>query len=223
MLADLAILVLLLIFALNGYRRGLLVLAGRLLILGASLVLSLLLLGPTAKVLDYLPFMSPLIQTLNDKIIRPLLPAAGNLKDAVLALALPEPIQDLLLATFPNPQSPLTDAWPSLSSTLAQYVITTVVFILLLTVISIVLMTIVSVMSDILDQVPVVGGLNRLSGLLLGLAHGSLIILLVVLVIGLLTPYIPALSDLQQGSQIIAAIYKQDLIARALAYFWQVI
>ena len=223
MLADLAILVFLLIFALNGYRRGLLVLAGRLLILGASLALSLLLLGPTAKVLDYLPFMNPLIQTLNDKIIRPLLPAAGSLTDAVLTLELPEPIKDLLLATFPNPQSPLTEAWPGLSHALAQYVITTAVFILLLTVISIALMTVISVMSDVLDHVPVVGGLNRLSGLLLGLVHGSLIILLVVLVIGLLTPYIPALADLQQGSRIIAAIYEQDLIARALAFFWQAI
>ncbi len=221
LLADLAIIIFLLIFALNGYRRGFLILAGRLLILGASVALSLLLLGPTAKILNDLPFMQPLVNALNEKVIHPLLPVAGTVTDSLLALAIPAPIRELILGRFPDVQSPISEAWPVLSNQLTQYAITVTVFLILLTVISIVLQTVITVISGALDRVPVVGWLNHLTGLVLGLIHGSLIVAIILLTIGLLAPYIPWLAEIQRQSMIFDYIYRQDLIARGFAFIFQ--
>ncbi|MDD2533354.1 MAG: CvpA family protein [Eubacteriales bacterium] len=223
MLLDLAILILILIFALNGFRRGFLVLAGRLLILVVSLLLSLLILGPTAKFLAYFPFLNPIVESINDQVIRPLIPAAATLGEAVKRLDLPQSIESLLLAEFPNQNSPLTDLWPQLSSTLGRYVITAVVFFMLLTIISILIGSFVGLMTNVLDHVPVIGGINRISGLLLGLVHGSLIIACVILAIGFLAPFIPILADLKHDSRIVEYVYQQDLIARGIRYFLQTI
>lgn len=218
MLTDLIILLVLILFALNGYRRGFLVLAGRLLILGVSIVLSLLLLSPTSGLLNHLPFMRPFVETLNEKIIHPLLPAASSLTDSLLRLSLPVPVQKLILAGFPDPHSPVSDVWPALSSQLAHYTLTLVTFMLLLAVISLVLRTTIAVMSDVLDRVPVAGGLNHVTGLLIGLIHGTLVIFLVVLALGVAAPFFPWLSAALQNSQIILFVYEQNIIERGFAF-----
>ncbi len=219
MLLDLAILLILALFAINGFRRGFLVLAGRLLILILSIVVSLLMLGPAARVLNYLPYLDSLAQTINEKVIRPLLPVAGTLKDAVGKLELPQPIQDLLIARFPDPDSPLLDAWPQLSGVLAKFAISAVTFFVLLLLISLAVRTLVSIMTNILDHVPIVGFLNRVTGLVLGALHGLLIVVICVMVAGFLAPYVPKLGSAMRESQIVAAFFRLDLIVAWMTRF----
>jgi uncharacterized membrane protein required for colicin V production len=213
MLLDLAILLILCLFAVNGFRRGFLVLVGRLLILILSIVASLLMMGPAAHVLYYLPFLESLAQTLNDRVIKPLLPVAGTLTEAVAKLDLPQPVRDLLIAKFPDPNSAIIEAWPDLSTVLARFAINAITFILLLLIISLTVRTLVSLMTNLLDHVPIVGFLNRLTGFVLGALHGCLVIAVCILMAGFLSPYIPKLGSILRDSEIIAAFYRMDLIA----------
>jgi uncharacterized membrane protein required for colicin V production len=219
MLLDLAILLILCLFAINGFRRGFLVLVGRLLILILSIIASLLMMGPAAHVLFYLPFLEPLAQTLNDRVIKPLLPVAGTLTDAVAKLDLPQPVRDLLIAKFPNPNRAILEVWPEFSSVLARFAINAITFILLLLVISLTVRTLVSLMTNLLDHVPIVGFLNRLTGFVLGALHGCLVIAVCILIAGFLSPYIPKLGAFLRDSEIISAFYRLDLIGAWITRF----
>ena len=219
MLLDLAILLTLALFAINGFRRGFLVLSGRLLILALSFAATLLMLGPSAQLLGKLPFVESLAETVNEKVIRPLMPVAGTLKDAVGKLELPQPVRDLLLAKLPNPDSPLLEAWPQLSGALADFAIRAVTFFVLLLLISLAVRTLVSIMTNILDHVPIVGFLNRLTGLLLGFLHGLLILVICILVAGFLAPYIPKLGAIMRESWIVTTFYRLDLITTWITHF----
>jgi uncharacterized membrane protein required for colicin V production len=182
----------------------------RLLILAASLVVALLILGPATKVLTYLPFLQKMAEAANEAVIRPLLPLTGSLSEAIQDLALPDLFKSLLLSRFPDPDSPLVALWPQLSSALARFLMTSLTFLVLLGVISLLIHTIVSLLTDVLDRVPIVGGLNHLAGLLVGLVHGMLILMIFLLVGGLLSPYFPQLGALLADSELASAFYRQE-------------
>ncbi|MDD2457057.1 MAG: CvpA family protein [Eubacteriales bacterium] len=219
MLADSIILITLALFALNGFQRGFLTLAGRLLVLLVSLGVAFLMLGPTALALDSLPFIDDLAESINDQIIYPLMPASASLADAIANLQLPAPVEHFLLAEFPQTEGPFIDVWPQLSATIAQYLVKAVTFIILLILVSVVIQTLVSLMTTALDHVPVLGGLNRLAGLLVGALHGALILALAIFFTSLFTPYFPSLGLLLDDSWLIRQFYAIDWVGLFLARF----
>lgn len=219
MLIDFAILIVLALFAINGFRRGFLVLAGRLLVLILSIGISVLMLGPTSRILEYLPFLQPFAQEINERVIRPLLPVAGTLSDAISKLDLPNPIQELMLAQFPDKNSPLLEAWPQLSGALAKYAISALTFLALLLLVSVTINMLIALMTDAFDRVPIIGYFNHLIGFILGGLHGLLIISICILVAGFIAPYVPKLGLILQDSQLVAAFFRLDLVAAWIARF----
>jgi len=219
MLADSIILITLSLFALNGFRRGFLTLAGRLLVLVLSLGIAFLMLGPSALVLDSLPFIDDLAETINEQVILPLMPASASLAEAIAALQLPAPVEHFLLAEFPQSDGPFISAWPQLSATIAHYLVKAVTFIVLLALVSIVIQTLVSLMTTALDHVPVLGGLNRLAGLLVGAVHGALILAIVVFFTSLFAPYFPSLGLILDDSYLIRQFFALDWVGLFLSRF----
>ena len=214
-MTDLIILVFLLILAINGFHRGFLLMIARLLILAASLVLALLMLGPASRLLTYLPFLQNMAEAVNEAVIRPLLPFTGTLMEAIQDLALPDLFKSLLLSRFPDPGSPLAALWPQLSSALARFMISALTFLVLLGLITLLIRTVVSLLTDVLDRVPIVGGLNHLAGLLVGIVHGLLILMILLLAAGMLSPYFPQLGAILAESELASAFYRQEWTA-----FW---
>ncbi len=220
MLADSIILISLSLFALNGFQRGFLTLAGRILILALSLAIAFLMLGPTALALDSLPFIDDLAESINEQVIFPLLPASASLAEAIDKLQLPGPVERFLLAEFPAADGPFLDAWPQLSSIIAQYLVKAVTFLLLLALVALAIQTMVSLMTTALDHVPVLGGLNRLAGLLLGVLHGAVILALAILFLSLLAPYFPRLGNFIGDSTLIRQFYAINWVDLFLSRFF---
>ena len=220
MLVDSIILVGLSLFALNGFQRGFLTLTARLLVLVLSLVVTILMLGPTALALDSLPFIDDLAKSINEQVIFPLLPASASLGEAIAELSLPLPVEHFLLAEFPATEGPFLDAWPQLSSIIAQYLIKAVTFLVLLSLISLVIHTLFSLMNTALDHVPVLGGLNRLAGLLMGVLHGALILVITIIFASFLAPYFPALGQYIQDSALVRQFFAFDWVSLFLSRFF---
>ncbi|NCC75989.1 MAG: hypothetical protein EOM08_06095 [Clostridia bacterium] len=219
MLADSIILITLALFALNGFHRGFLTLAGRLLVLVLSLGIAFLMLGPSALVLDSFPFIDDLAESVNDQVILPLMPASASLSEAIEALKLPMPVENFLLAEFPQSDGPFNSAWPQLSATIAHYLVKAVTFILLLILVSVVIQTLVSLMTTAFDHVPVLGGLNRLAGLLVGAVHGALILAIVVFFTSLFAPYFPSIGSILADSYLIRQFFAFDWMGLFLSRF----
>ncbi len=219
MLADSIILITLGLVALNGFQRGFLTMTGRLMVLLVSLGVSFLMLGPTALALDSLPFINDLAVSINNQIIYPLMPASASVADAIADLQLPAPVEHFLLGEFPQTEGPFIDVWPQLSATIAQYLVKAVTFIILLILVSVVIHTLVSLMTTALDHVPVLGGLNRLAGILAGVLHGALILAIVIFFTSLLAPYFPALGLILDDSWLIRQFYTIDWVSLFLERF----
>jgi uncharacterized membrane protein required for colicin V production len=221
MIIDLVILGFILIMAFSGWRQGFFVILGDLLVMAVSLAATLLVLSPLTKLIAWLPFLQTWSDQLNKRLIYPLLPAAGTLRQAIDSLPLPKVLQQLMLAKFPNPDSRLAQAWPELSSRIFQYALTAVVFVILFILLTLAIRLVMQTITGVLDRIPLLGTLNHLGGLLAGIVQAGLILLVALLILGLVSPYFPNLVQWLQQSSIIRYFYSVNFLYTFMSLFFQ--
>ncbi len=219
---DLVIVAAIVITAWISWHRGFFVILGRLLVFVVSLVLTLAALVPMRFLVHWLPFLQTWADRLNEKIVRPLLPVAGTLRDAILSLPLPLALQRILLGQFPDPDSPLVQAWPELADHLFQYALSAALFLLMLLILSLVIRVSMRTITRFLDRLPILGTLNHLGGLLVGLAMAGLVLLVLLLLVGLAAPYLPELLSWLRQSRIFSYLYAVNFLYTFTSLFFQV-
>lgn len=221
MTIDLILLAFFLIAALIGWRQGFFIILGRLLVLGVSLGLTFLVLTPLSLLLAWLPFLQGWAAALNEKVVRPLLPVAGSLRDAILSLPLPAVLQQILLSQFPAPDNPLSQLWPDLSQRLFRTALSALVFLMVLVAVSLVIRLAMNALTESLDHLPLLGTVNHLGGLAAGLAYALLLLLIALLLAGLVSPYFPGLVNWLQRSAILRTLYSVNFLYTIMSLFFQ--
>jgi uncharacterized membrane protein required for colicin V production len=223
MLIDLLALAVVVYHACRGFRRGLFRLAGQLLILILSLLMTLLMLGPTADLLAKVPAIHALTVAINEKILLPLLPLTSTISGAIERMGLPEPLADILRGEFPDSQGPLADVWPALSSAMGRYLIRAVTWIILLCLTGLIIRALSGLLSSAVNHVPVIGNVNRLAGLAAGLLYGLAISALILFALSLAGPFISPLTGQLQTSWILTHLADSRLIRQGFAFFLDLI
>ncbi len=214
MLIDILIVLLVILNVITGYRRGLINMVGRLAVIVVSLFLTLLMLSPFSSWLSERPFMQPMEERISQPILEPLRTSDGDISSVIEGMNLPEAIERLLIEQMPEPDTDFTQAYPAFSAALFRLALMAAVFIFAFAVLTIGIHLLTRSLTAVSDKVPLLGLTNRLAGLVIGLAFALLQLTVLTVVLGLLSPYFPAVSHLISRSAILDWVYSTDLAGR---------
>jgi hypothetical protein len=193
--------------------------AGRLVILALSLAVTLLLLGPLTGLLAKAPAFAPLAEKLSEKILQPLEQAASSIGTAVDSLKLPAILEELLRGKLPQNGASVAEAHSELSTMLFRFALNAVVFIVLFALFTLLIHLVARSLTRMSDAVPVLGTVNRIGGLTVGLAIGIVEVAILLLLVGLVAPYWPALAGLVAGSRIAGYFYSINILYYLMKIF----
>ena len=216
MIIDLIILIFLIVMILVGWHRGLLLTLANLAATVFSLVLTWLLLDPVINLLESAPFMTPFADQITRRLVEPLQATSGSIRAAVGTLTLPPVLENLLLTKIPNPDSSVPQSWTDLSGQLFRFTLTAIVFILLFLAISFLIFWVSRALTKTMDKIPLIGFANHLGGLIGGLAFGLVIVHVLLLLCGLLAPWLTDLNKWLSGSILVNWFYEVNLLQRIM-------
>ncbi len=214
MLTDIIIVLLVILNAISGYRRGLFNMLGRLAVILVSLILTLLMLSPFSSWLSERPFMQPLEERISQPILEPLRTSEDNIGSVIENMNLPDAIEMLLMEQIPEQDEDFTQAYPEFSAALFRLALMAAVFIFAFAVLAIGIHLLTRSLTAVTDKVPLLGLTNRLAGLAVGLAFAGLQLTVLVVVLGLLSPYSATVSHLISRSAFLDWVYSTDLAGR---------
>jgi uncharacterized membrane protein required for colicin V production len=212
MLADIILVALLLINALLGLKRGFLVMAGRLALLVLSLAITLLLLSPLAGLLAKMPALAPMATKVSEKIIAPLEATAANIGAAVESLHLPPYLEELMKSELPQAGTSVSQANPELKAVLFRFAVSIALFIVLFIIVALLIYIATHALTRVSDTVPVIGTVNRIGGLVVGLAIGLAEAAVLLLLVGFAAPYWPSLAEMVAESRIAGFFYSFNVL-----------
>src|SRR5690554_226058 len=130
MITDIIILILIVIMAWTGWRRGLLMSVLSFAMTLISLAAVWFLMGPASRLLEKLPLLEPLAAKIDDALIGPMQTAGGSVAEAVADLGLPPLAESLLTDRFTDTVTNET-AWQELSALVFRMTLSAGLFLLL--------------------------------------------------------------------------------------------
>ncbi len=210
MITDILILILIVIMAWIGWRRGLLMSVLSFAMTLISLAIVWFLMGPVSRIVEDQPILQPLAEKIDDAIVLPLQAAGGTVADSVSSLGLPPLAQSLLTDRFQNGVANEA-AWQELSALIFRMTISAGIFLLLFVLAMIVVILIGSKLTRLMDHLPLLGTANRFAGLLINLLIVILVIHAIIYAAALLSPLWPDAGDLVQNSIILSWFYESEL------------
>jgi uncharacterized membrane protein required for colicin V production len=212
MIADLVLVAILVLAALLGMKAGLFDMLGRLLLLLLSLGLTLLLLGPVTGFLTRLPWLEPVGEWLAHPVVKTFEDTAVSIEEAIERFALPPLLEALMSSQMPEGVSGANQALPELTAALFRFALMAAVFVILFTLIAFLVHRLTRLMTRWSDSLPVIGSLNRLGGFLAGAVFGLIVINMLLLLSGLLAPYIPATATMIESSRLARYLYLANFL-----------
>lgn len=210
MITDIIILILIVVMAWTGWRRGLLMSVLSFAMTLISLAAVWFLIGPASKLLEKLTVLDPLAEKIDEALIAPLQTAGGSVSEAVATLGLPPLAEELLTDRF-NSSSLNETAWQELSALIFRMTLSAGLFLLLFVVVMILVIVIGSKLTYLMDRLPLIGAANRFAGLLINLLLIILVIHAIIYAAALLSPLWPAAGELVQNSLVLSWFYESEL------------
>lgn len=210
MITDIIILIIIVVMAWTGWRRGLLMSVLSFAMTLISLAAVWFIIGPASRLLEKLPLLEPLAAKIDETLIAPLQTAGGSASEAVATLGLPPLAQALLTDKF------TTDivneaAWQGLSALIFRMTLSAGLFLFLFVIVMILVIVIGSKLTYLMDKLPLIGAANRFAGLLINLLLIILVIHAIIYAAALLSPLWPAAGELVQNSRILSWFYESEL------------
>jgi hypothetical protein len=212
MLADLILIAILIINLLIGLKRGFFIMIGRLVLLVLSLAVTLLLLSPLSGLLAKIKFLAPFAEKMSQQVLQPLKETASSIGAAIGSLKLPPFLASWMQSELPKPENSVTHAYPELTAVLYRFALNAVVFIVLFALVTLLIHLVARSLTKLSDSVPVIGAVNRIAGLVVGLALGLAEVSILLLVIGFLAPYLPSVAGLIEKSWIASYFYSINIL-----------
>jgi hypothetical protein len=212
MLADLVLVAILLVNALLGLKRGFFEMIGRLFLLALSLAVTLLLLSPLTGLLAKLPVLEPLATKLGDRIIAPLEKTAASVGEAVASLHLPAFLADLMQSKLPAATTGISGAHSELSAAVFHFALSVAVFVILFILVILLVHLAARALTRVTDAVPVIGTLNRIAGLAVGLVLGLCEAAIILLLVGFAAPCLPQVAAAVAQSRIAGYFYAMNVL-----------
>ena len=219
MIVTIAVIVFLLIFVIAGAVRGFL----RVLLSATSLIITLILASVFAQPLakfanDATSIGTGVSNKIEEQTISVLTPLADNAQEAennlINSLPLPSSMKEDLKYKYsisPAAQDGIEGFARSIASTLADLVLKILSFILLFIVIFLILKLIIR-LSNMINHVPLLGGINRFFGAILGLGEGVIFLWIICIIIMMLSgrPAGAACEKVIRGSAFLNFIYEHN-------------
>lgn len=214
MIMDIIIGLLALIGAFSGYRKGLVNMLGRLVLILLSLALTLLMLSPFVSWLVQRPLLQPLEERISAPILEPLQETTEGWSEAVLELDLPPALQSLLAQQVPDDETPFAQAYPAFSASIFRFALTAGLFVLVFALIAIGVRLITRSLTRLSDRLILIGWVNRLAGLIVGLVFAAVQILILVFILTYLSMHLDWARDLLTNSRLINWFHASPLFER---------
>jgi hypothetical protein len=212
MVADLILLALLLLNALLGLKRGFFEMAGRLILLALSIAVTLLLLSPLTSLLAKSTLLAPWADKVSQHILQPLEQAATGIGTAIAGLNLPPFLAALMQSELPAAGGSVAQAHQAFSAVLFHFALNAVGFILIFILVALVIHFAARALTRTTDSVPVIGAVNHLGGLVVGLVYGLAEIAILLLLVGFSAPYLPDVAKLVADSRIAGYFYSINIL-----------
>ena len=221
MIVTLAVIAFLLIFVIIGACRGFL----RVLLSATSLIIALILAGTFAQPLaqfanDTTGIGRGVSQKIEDYInntVSPLTQGAEDAQEQIIeSLPLPESMKTELRNNYDiasQVQDGTADFAKNMASSISDLVLKILSFILLFIVILLVLKLIMR-LSNVINHIPVLGGINRIFGAVLGLAEGIIFLWMICIVIMMLSgrPAGAECEEVIRKSDFLTFIYEHNYL-----------
>ncbi len=209
---DLIILILLLAFIWLGYRRGLLLTAVSVVSSLISIVIAFLLTRPISGWLHKLGLFSGTMSDFSDRVYENAGSYPASIAPLLEKFGMPESWTRKILQSAPGGDTAIESAvnsiWQLILSALALFA----VFLL----IRIVLGLLARLLTPAINGVPVIGWLNRVGGLVLGLIWGAFTLWIIMMVLTSFSVTSPAIHDFIAGSKILAFFSEKDIFRSLL-------
>ncbi|HBP37343.1 MAG TPA: hypothetical protein DD640_01105 [Clostridiales bacterium] len=216
MLVNLILIAILILCALIGLKNGFLVMLGRLVLFIVAFAITLFLIGPLTDVLAEVPFLNSLAVKLTDGILKPLQLTSENIGTAIESFNLPPALARLMQSNLPTPDNSVTQAYPEFAAVLFKFALNAAVFVLMFVVASLAIHFIVRALTKVTDRAPGISAINRLGGMLAGLLLGTIQLAILLLTLGFLVPYLPALAEPLAESSIATFFYSINILSYLL-------
>ena len=224
LIVTIAVIVFLVIFMIAGAYKGFL----RVVLSAASLIVTLMLAGTFARPLaDFVNNSTAIGSGVSQKIedyiysvLNPLTDDAASAQEKIIdSLPLPQTMKEDLLTRYGiSSESIGTENFAkSLASSLSDMVLRMLSFILLFIVIFLI-MRLIMRLSNLFNHIPVLGGINRFFGAVLGLAEGVIFLWIACMIIMLMSgrPAGIACEEVIRGSTFLTFIYEHNYLLAAV-------
>lgn len=212
-MVDLVLAAVLLAGALIGYRRGFLNMLGQLILLLIPLAAAFLMLDPTSAWLTQLPFLASWRERLAEPVLAPLAASLISAQEAIEFFLLPPLLAVWMSIRLPDAATDLDRVMPDMSDALFHLLISGISFLLLFIFISLAVRIAASYLTRFSDGVPVLGKVNRLGGLAVGLLTSGVILAILFLLAGVAAPWFPELASLINQSRVAGYFYSVNFLA----------
>jgi hypothetical protein len=156
--------------------------------------------------------MMPVKEKVTGWALGPLEKSAANIGEAIRSMKLPPFLANLMQSGLPSPESSIDKAQAAFSDALFHFAVSAVVFILLFILVALIVFLVGRSLTKLSDSVPVLGTLNRIGGLVIGLALGAAEACVLLLVLGFAAPYIPAVAASIDKSTIVKFLYSMNFL-----------
>ena len=206
MLLDIAIVVVLIICIANGARRGLLLSLARFIIFLLSLIMSFLLVRPVSSWLIGQGIFAGQRQDLAANIESA---SQGNIiiTEVLNTLRLPgvwvRHLSENISEGELNPAE-------NIALTLVELALSALVFFVLFIIINFLLNRIARSLTGLLNNIFLIGFLNRIGGVVINLCFSAVIVVLLVFLLSALTPLVPRFGIWQEGSYIASFLREKN-------------
>ena len=213
MLADIIFVLVILLNAIVGYRRGFFNMIGRIAVTLVSIVLAFLIISPVAGWLVQLPLFDPLEERIGTSVSESIQITEENVGSVVERMNLPEVVEILMLENLPEPDTDFTQAYPAFSAALFRLALMAFLFVMVFAVLIIAIHLMTRSLTAVSDKVPLLGLTNRLIGMTAGLVFASLQLFIAIFLLALLSPHISMLNQAIQSSRILTYLYQLPWLA----------
>ncbi|HHW93529.1 MAG TPA: CvpA family protein [Clostridiaceae bacterium] len=213
MTCDVLIVLILLLFAWLGYRRGLLLTAVSFVSSLISILIAFLLVRPISRWLLNLGLFSGAMKDFSDKIHESAGSYPASIAPILEKLGMPESWTRRILQTPSTTGEAVIDR---AVTSVWQLILSALVLVVVFLIIKLVLGLIARLLTPTLNGIPVIGWLNRSGGLVLGLAWGIFTLWIVMMVLTSFSLMSFPIRHFIDGSKILAFISEKDIFRSLL-------
>ncbi len=204
---DLVIIIFLLGSFYWGLRRGLLRSLADLVIILIAMATSFILVRPWSSWLLQQGFLAGKMQVLTQKIQVLATDNNGMITDVLTKLGLP----NVWIRYITDQAGGENQSWiENIAQSLTKLAVAVLVFLILFTIINVILKLLTRNLTKMLDNIYLVGFLNRMGGGFINLALGLIIVVFLLLLISALTPWIPSFGTWQENSRIASFLREKN-------------